>query len=209
MKKKIDILNHAANLDVSDEIKPVNKKNAKRILKKMDSIVNDEALYKNMPYLPNLVDKRSNLTEQQAIKLWELHTMTKRRSWHTYNELCDALSDEKESDVVYALFRRLADIALGDVKDTNDSAKYAVLLLNTMFDEKRQLQANTGFKMPIATISDVNKASQKVMELLGENVITIDVADRFHKLLQSRIAIIQDTDLSIDIENIKSRVGLQ
>lgn len=196
-----------------EEIKDPDPVAHKRILSIFDAVIHSEQRFKHIErtsklfippqYLDMLPDKINHRI--RTLKRDLLH-MIKRRTWNTYNELADFLSKEKENDLVYALFKRLCDVALGEVEDKADGSKHILMLINTLMDEKKQLSAHPGFKPKLATLTDINKASELVLELLMENGITMEVAARFHKLLESRLSILQQTMIQPQLEEMREHL---
>jgi len=178
------------------------EKEKKEIMETFDKIMKCDAAYREMSHY-NFLRMRVKLSPENNEKRKKLMNMTRRQTWDTYNECARKFSEKRGIDLVECLFERVVDISLGNITDEHHSAKYAVLLLNTIFDERRDLAANPGFRPRLATLRDINEASILVMELLTDGAITIEVADRFHRLLSSRVSLIGNTVLSDNLDKIK------
>ena len=177
-----------------------------RITDRFDKIVECDRRFNALERSTWERSKSDKLNPEIYAKKAQLKLMIKRQTWSCYNELAEEFSETNECDLVRALFDRLANIALGKTVDNSDSAKYAVLLLNTIFDEKKQLRAHAGFRPKVATIDDINDASRQVIDLLTEGSISMDVADRFHKLLSARVALLQNTEFNAEMEMISENL---
>lgn len=146
--------------------------------------------------------ERYDTMQETKQKRKRLKIMIKRRAWDSYNECARKFSKKKGIDIVEAMFERLATIALGEAEDENNSAKYAVLLLNTIFDEEKELAAHPGFKPKLSTIDEINEASVLVMDMLLEGSISMEVAERFHRLLTARVALLESSTQSVQLDHI-------
>jgi hypothetical protein len=207
MKQPIRLSN-GADVKPSINIKKATEKGKKDIIETFDAIIASEACYNELGKSNWYDSRNANITPEGIENKIFLKRAMKKRNWRTYNELAYEFSQRRKCDVVEALFERVTDVALGEIKDQNDSAKYAVLLLNTIFDEKKQLGAQPGYRLPVATVDDINESSKRVVELLMEGSISLEVAERFQKLLVSRLNILQDTVICEELEQLKKHVGL-